>query len=220
MPKASSAARNVKSRGTIVQLDQMRARKHALEGTRAYRGTSGKFIYSFAHEYAHWTADFDVYSLVTSFLEQGDERGRRIAALIESAEALLQPDEDDHACADDYPIASDETRSAAKDLAYRIAKAAFEMDVSRPLVPRFAAAGDVDLHWRTERAELLVTVPADPKKTVLFYGDTPGGASIKGSLHMDDNVDFLARWLVDHELSGRTHSGQRVRLQVGEAQEH
>jgi hypothetical protein len=55
--------------------------------------------------------------------------------------------------------------------------------------------GSIDIHWETEKYELLVNISADLKALATFYGDNKGSLSIKGNLNPDSDNPVLLCWL-------------------------
>ena len=55
--------------------------------------------------------------------------------------------------------------------------------------------GAIDIHWRTDRFELLVTVPRDPAAPAVYYGDNFGDFTAKGTLDTTRGSGPLADWL-------------------------
>lgn len=55
--------------------------------------------------------------------------------------------------------------------------------------------GGIDLHWRNQDRELLLTVPSDAAEPATFYGDDKGRQSIKGTLDTSANNEWLMAWL-------------------------
>jgi hypothetical protein len=66
-------------------------------------------------------------------------------------------------------------------------------------VPRIMPGPDAsfDLHWKTATRELLLSVPADWKAPVTYYGDDDGalGDRIEGSLGDRGMLNDLFEWL-------------------------
>lgn len=54
--------------------------------------------------------------------------------------------------------------------------------------------GSIDVHWKTDRAELLVNVPSDQGQ-VSFYGDDFGARKAKGTMLLTDEDFPLLVWL-------------------------
>jgi hypothetical protein len=54
--------------------------------------------------------------------------------------------------------------------------------------------GSLDLHWKTERRELLLNIPAEGGPAS-FYGDSYGTNSIKGKLDVESSDLGLLTWL-------------------------
>ena len=55
--------------------------------------------------------------------------------------------------------------------------------------------GAIDIHWRTDRLELLVTIPASDDAPATFYGDDYGPSTIKGSIDYKILNESIAIWL-------------------------
>ena len=66
------------------------------------------------------------------------------------------------------------------------------------LVPKVlpGPAGSIDIHWKSEKKELLVNIPADPNLPATFYGDDYGDIFIKGSARIGKPDATLAYWLL------------------------
>jgi hypothetical protein len=59
--------------------------------------------------------------------------------------------------------------------------------------------GSVDLHWKTDRRELLLNVPAQAAEPATFYGDAFGTNSFKGKLDTEAVDLGLFTWLTAME---------------------
>lgn len=59
-------------------------------------------------------------------------------------------------------------------------------------------AGSIDVHWKNERKELIVNIPADPNAKALFYGDDYGEIFIKGSLGTAPLHASILMWLMSY----------------------
>lgn len=57
--------------------------------------------------------------------------------------------------------------------------------------------GSVDLHWESQRHELLVNIRADPSLPAAFYGDDKGSLKIKGTLSITAYNRGLLLWLAN-----------------------
>jgi hypothetical protein len=56
--------------------------------------------------------------------------------------------------------------------------------------------GSIDLHWKTDRFELLVNVPADPGEVVRYYGDNlQGNMPIESTCNPSDPDRKLVAWI-------------------------
>lgn len=104
----------------------------------------------------------------------------------------------------EFPVPTDYAKSMARSIAGRMVRGGTQKSARDAIAPRFEAAGNggVGLHWKSKRRELLVSIPPEQDSRILFYGDTPAGNLIKGSLLPNGPVQFLAVWLVEHELHG------------------
>ncbi len=56
--------------------------------------------------------------------------------------------------------------------------------------------GSIDIHWRTDKCELLINVPQESDKPLGFYGDNFGSSSIKGKLDTSENNEWIMLWLM------------------------
>ncbi|MGB2606284.1 MAG: hypothetical protein WBC78_21945 [Candidatus Sulfotelmatobacter sp.] len=54
----------------------------------------------------------------------------------------------------------------------------------------------IDLHWKQEKWELLVNIPADANRMAVFYGDDYGKANFKGSFDPKTVNLGLVAWLM------------------------
>ena len=112
---------------------------------------------------------------------------------IEKAALRLEPDEDDIAMQDEWPLARPETRRAVVALCRSILS---KMTVeSIDTVPRFGVSGNgsVDLHWSHRSGELLVCLNDAGK--IQFFGQIFGEENTKGSVTGPAPVEVLAKWL-------------------------
>jgi hypothetical protein len=130
-----------------------------------------------------------------------------IEAAVRAADGRIDPDEDDVAVADEFPIPAATTRATARALAITLVRLMRPTtDAVRDWVPVFEAAGDggVGLRWERRRAKLLVVVSHDEAR-ILFFGQSRSGSVLKGSIPRDEPVGFLADWYLAHELFDRRH---------------
>lgn len=56
--------------------------------------------------------------------------------------------------------------------------------------------GSIDIHWRTEKRELLINIPADDNQLAGYYGDEMGKNSIKGKLDTSEYQEWITIWLM------------------------
>jgi hypothetical protein len=56
--------------------------------------------------------------------------------------------------------------------------------------------GSIDIHWRTEKRELLINIPADVNQLAGYYGDEMGKNSIKGKLDTSEYQEWITIWLM------------------------
>lgn len=114
----------------------------------------------------------------------------------------LEPDEDDLACADDFPIPTREVCAKAIELAKRI----LDFEGAGPdHVPRFGMAGDggVALHWRNRlSAELFLTIK--PEGNPLHFDARAGEATLRGSQTVEGPVEHISAWLINHMWEDET----------------
>jgi hypothetical protein len=63
-------------------------------------------------------------------------------------------------------------------------------------VPRIlpATEGNIAIHWKNPRYELLITIPAESDKPATFYGDNYGELKIKGSFPLSNNNPCFLDW--------------------------
>jgi hypothetical protein len=55
--------------------------------------------------------------------------------------------------------------------------------------------GSIDLHWKTERRELLINIPEDPNEPAPYYGDDYGADKQKGTIAPGNLNASLFVWL-------------------------
>jgi hypothetical protein len=69
---------------------------------------------------------------------------------------------------------------------------------SYPPAPRIGPGpnGSIDLHWKQEKWELLVNIPANDTQMAVFYGDDYGAAKIKGSFDPKAVNLGIVNWLM------------------------
>jgi hypothetical protein len=57
--------------------------------------------------------------------------------------------------------------------------------------------GSIDLHWKTQRFELLVNIPREEAEPATFYGDDYGTLCIRGNLKASEEVlGLVGFWLL------------------------
>jgi len=59
--------------------------------------------------------------------------------------------------------------------------------------------GSIDIHWKTNKFELLLNIPEDYQELAGFYGDDYDKESIEGNLNLTSLQDVLVRWLITKE---------------------
>jgi hypothetical protein len=57
--------------------------------------------------------------------------------------------------------------------------------------------GTIDLHWETDRFELLVNIPAEQDSPISFYGDDYGPARLKGSFESSEARERILAWMLE-----------------------
>jgi len=55
--------------------------------------------------------------------------------------------------------------------------------------------GSIDIHWRDERRQLLINVPAAGDEPIEFYGDDRGRTVVKGIVDPSVSTRWLFAWL-------------------------
>jgi len=55
--------------------------------------------------------------------------------------------------------------------------------------------GSIDIHWKNDRRQLLINVPANKEKLVEFYGDDRGATVVKGTVRPSESILWLFMWL-------------------------
>jgi hypothetical protein len=127
-------------------------------------------------------------------LRQDEEPELR--AEIARAEAILGLD---HDVEDDAgPLYSRETLDRAVLLLANHSTRINQLCGLRLPVPRIGPGPNrsVDLHWKREKWELLVNVPADAGQLAAFYGDNYGDQTIKGRLDTSAFNYGIVTWLM------------------------
>ena len=56
--------------------------------------------------------------------------------------------------------------------------------------------GSIDLHWKHDKYELLINIPAAKDETAEFYGDNRDNVKIKGALDVSGTNHELILWLM------------------------
>jgi hypothetical protein len=97
---------------------------------------------------------------------------------------------------DDEIVCNEETWSRAATLLSRISLYIFGQYREKIEVPRILPGpdGSIDIHWDELGYELLINIPADPKKSATFYGDNRRQSKFKGSFDpkREDSTASLA----------------------------
>jgi hypothetical protein len=93
---------------------------------------------------------------------------------------------------------TEETWNRATEYLRRHAQALYSRQGVRIPAPRILPdpSGGIDLHWKTEKRELLVNIPAPIAEPASFYGDAFGTNSIKGILDTAALDLGIFTWLV------------------------
>lgn len=121
-----------------------------------------------------------------------------LATEIERSRSLLALEDDwDEA---DSPGYAEQTWHRAVEFLVRIATDAWQDHGTRvesvDIVP--GTAGSIGLEWRAPGHELLITVPADPTKEAVYYGDDGSGrGKQKGTLVIEKPNRWLSTWLAE-----------------------
>lgn len=107
----------------------------------------------------------------------------------------LREQHDEHG---EGPLVSPEALKRAGSFLKSQSIRAYKMYNEFTPVPNIGPGGDksVDLHWRRAGWELLVNIPADPRRLAAFYGDNYGTQKIRGTF---DPVTFewgIINWLM------------------------
>ncbi len=55
--------------------------------------------------------------------------------------------------------------------------------------------GSIDIHWKDERRQLLINVPASGDEPIEFYGDDRGRTIVKGVVDPSASTRWLFAWL-------------------------
>jgi len=125
-----------------------------------------------------------------------------ISAEIERSREILklEPDWD----GEGSPNYSEDTWNRAKDFLWNQAKWFSEQYHRAIGCPRIAPGpdGSIDIHWKTDTAELLINVPTDRSEPLSFYGDTKSGSHVKGSLKDSDYRQAMWLWLQEESSNG------------------
>jgi hypothetical protein len=59
-------------------------------------------------------------------------------------------------------------------------------------------SGSIDVHWKNEKKELIVNIPADKSANALFYGDDYAKLFIKGALAASAPHPSILMWLLNY----------------------
>ena len=123
-----------------------------------------------------------------------------IDRLISDADARIEPDEDDLALADEFPVPSTATRAAAKTLAIELMHAMWRIGHVPAPIFEVAGNGGIGIHWSSIRVDLLVVVPPELTSRVLFLAQAPGCAVAKGWFLLGNLSPLPIEWFVKREL--------------------
>jgi len=131
--------------------------------------------------------------------------GVRVPAALEAVAQTLQESRSLLELGDDWdgdrtPGFSERTWHRAADFVARGATQLLERNgvVTDDVEIMPASDGALGIDWRTATRELLVTIPADPSKDALFYGDDGAGRrTIKGTLDTSAPNRWLTVWLAE-----------------------
>jgi hypothetical protein len=93
----------------------------------------------------------------------------------------------------------EETWARAKNFLLQQAKLARE-NLRREMAPPAilpGPGGSIDLHWKTNRFELLVNIPREATQPATFYGDDYGAVCIRGNINTsEDALGLIGFWLL------------------------
>jgi hypothetical protein len=185
------------------RLEQARAERESKEERRAYLRDPSKPSHGDDHEdHGHGLYEATKAAVYESVREREElSEVAEIALSIEREDARIEPDEDDIAAASMFPIPSRETRALARSLAAEVLGAMWR--IGRVPAPTFEAAGNggIGLHWKSDRAELLIVIPPERTSRVLFLAQAPGRALVKGWSLLGDTTPLPIEWFAKLELS-------------------
>jgi hypothetical protein len=118
-----------------------------------------------------------------------------VVEAIESSRWILElePDWDESGSA----AYSESTLRSAHEFVLRLASSWRKHSSTAMPLPKILPGPDasIDLHWKSERYELLANIPNDPSKPATFYGDDFGNACIRGSFDPSRLRQALIFWL-------------------------
>ncbi|MHA1381967.1 MAG: hypothetical protein ACTSRG_26650 [Candidatus Helarchaeota archaeon] len=58
-----------------------------------------------------------------------------------------------------------------------------------------SSEGDIDIHWETEKFELLLGIPENPEEPASYYGDDYSDNTIEASTKLDSLNNILITWM-------------------------
>lgn len=116
--------------------------------------------------------------------------------LIANSEELLKFRDDSDAGF--VPYSKETLDRAIEFLSIYVKSAAGALGANIP-IPRLlpGPSGSIDVHWKNEKKELIVNIPADKNAYASFYGDDYGKLYIKGSLDTASLHVSVLMWLLN-----------------------
>jgi len=131
-----------------------------------------------------------------SAIEDSSVSNPQIEQVIESSRNILNLRDDwDEEGSSGYAV---ETWARATRFIRRVALA-FKNDMGRWVdAPKITPGpdGSIDVRWKTEKRSLLINFPADDTKPADFFGSNKGSDTIKGTLDLPSQNQWLLIWLM------------------------
>jgi hypothetical protein len=140
-------------------------------------------------ETVQWPREIDTIEKWTR-----QEEDRELKAEIERAKEMLELTNDEEV----GPAYSREAFNRAISFLATHSAKGYDLCSFYPPAPKIGPGpgGSIDLHWKEEKWELLVNIPADDTRVAVFYGDDYGKANFKGSFDPRTVNRGIVAWLM------------------------
>jgi hypothetical protein len=119
-----------------------------------------------------------------------------LAAAIRASRAIL--DLEDNWDDEGSPGYAEETWNRATKFIRYIARNYWRLNGVWVIPPRILPGpnGSIDIHWKTQKRELLINIPADEEIAVGYFGSGGPNDTIKGKLDIFSQNEWILMWLL------------------------